>query len=92
MAKHRKSVQPDTLDPNPIPDNIFDSIALDFLDLTKNPVAEGKVEYNYVLVVVWCRSWYSIAIQCQNHLTPKELGKNFVHCIFPHWCLPSVIF
>ena len=91
-AKHRKGVQPDTLDHYPIPDNIFDSIAVDFLDLTGNPFTEGKVEYNYVLVVV-CRLYgYIIAIPCHNTLTSKELARIFVHHIFPHWGLPSVIF
>ena len=90
-AKHRKGVQPDTLDPYPIPDNIFDSIAVDFLDLTGNPVTERKVEYNYVLVVVCCLSGYIIAILCHNTLTSKELARIFVHHIFPHWGLPSVI-
>ena len=91
-AKHRKGVQPDTLDHYPIPDNIFDSIAVDFLDLTGNRVTEGEVEYNYVLVVVCRLSGYNIAIPCHNNLTSKELARIFVHHIFPHWGLPSVIF
>ena len=91
-TKHRKGVQADTLDHYPIPDNIFDSIAVDFLDLTGNPVTEGKVEYNYVLVVVCRLSRYIIAIPCHNTLTSKELARIFVHPIFPHWGLPSVIF
>ena len=91
-AKHRKGVQPDTLDHYPIPDNIFDSIAVDFLDLTENPVTEGKVEYNYVLVVVCRLSGYIIAIPCHNTPTSKELARIFVHHIFPHRGPPSVIF
>ena len=83
-AKHRKGVQPDALDPYSISDIMFGSITVDFLDLTRNPVTEGKGEYNYVYVVVCCLSGYMIAIPCHITIISKGLARIFVHRIFPH--------
>ena len=91
-AKPRKGAQPDTHEGYPIPDEIFQSISVDFLDLTGDPVTRHGKIFDYVLVVVCRLSGYVIAIPCSKHITAAELAEIFVERVFTHWGLPSVIF
>ena len=68
-AKPRKRAQPDTHEGYSIPEEMFGSISVDFLDLTSDPVTTHGTIFDYVLVVVCRLSGYLIAIPCSKHIT-----------------------
>ena len=92
MVEPRKGAHPDTHEGYPIPDEIFQSISVDFLDLASDPVTRHGKIFNDVLVVVCRLSGHVIAIPCSQHITAAELGEIFVERALTHWGLPSVIF
>ena len=72
-AKPCKGAQPDTHEGYPMPDKTFQSISVDFLDLTGDPVTRHGKIFDYVLAVVGRLSGYVIA----DHLVNSMF---FTHC------------
>jgi hypothetical protein len=81
-VKPRRGKQPGTMDFCPIPEDIFSSICMDFVDLPSVEGIDGRT-YDYVMVVVCRLSGYVIAIPCRKlGLTAREVSWLFLrHCV-----------
>jgi transposase InsO family protein len=67
-----------TMDFSPIPQDIFSSLCMDFLELEPCKGIDGK-EYNYVLVIVCRLSGYILAVPClKAGLTAVSLAQIFL--------------
>ena len=90
-VKQRHGKPTGSLDFFPIPDDIFSSLCMDFLELEPCKGSDGK-EYNYVLVVVCRLSGYILAIPCQKAgLTAVSLAQIFLEKCVPFMGLPNEI-
>ena len=81
-VKPRRGKAPGTMDFFPIPEDVFSSLCMDFLELESVKGSDGK-EYNYVLVIVCRLSGYIVAVPCQKSgLTAQSLAQLFLEkCI-----------
>ena len=90
-VKPRTGKSPGTLDYFPIPQDIFTSLCMDFLELETCKGRDGR-EYNYVLVVVCRLSGYVVAIPCQKSgLTAEILAEIFLSSCVCFMGIPNEI-
>jgi len=90
-VKQRHGRPPGSLDFFPIPQDIFSSICMDFLELEPCTGSDGK-EYNYVWVIVCRLSGYILAIPCQKTgLTAISLAQLFLERCIPFMGIPNEI-
>jgi hypothetical protein len=75
----------------PIPDDIFHSLCMDFLQLEPCKGFDGK-DYDYILVIVCRLSGYIIAIPCQKAgLTAPRLAEIFLDRVVGIFGIPNEI-
>jgi len=90
-VKQRHGKAPGSLDFFPVPEDIFSSLCMDFLELEPCKGTDGK-EYNYVLVIVCRLSGYILAIPCQKAgLTAISLAQLFLEKCVCFMGLPNEI-
>ena len=83
-VKHRRGVQLDTMEGYPIIDDIFASIAVDFVSFKGDPVQIQNETYVVALVVVCRLSGCVKAVPCNRKMTKEDLAHLFV----TRFCLP----
>ena len=77
-VKPRKGQVPGTMDFFPIPQEIFSSLCMDFVDLEPCKGTDGCT-YDYCLVIVCRLSGYIVAIPCKKDgLTAKKVAQLFL--------------
>ena len=85
QTKPRCSRQPDTLDRTPVPEHIFHSVYLEFVELPDCPAKNGIV-YDYALCVVCRLTGTVVAIPCvKKGLTSSDVAQMFVERVFVHF-------
>ena len=90
-VKQRRGKPPGSLDFFPIPEDVFSSLCMDFLELEPCKGSDGK-DYNYVLVIVCRLSGYIMAIPCQKAgLTAVSLAQLFLEKCVCFMGLPNEI-
>jgi transposase InsO family protein len=83
--------QPGTMDFCPVPEDIFSSLCMDFVDLPTVTGTDGRL-YDYVMVIVCRLSGYIIGIPCRKlGLTAKETAWLFLRNCVLFGGLPKTI-
>ena len=91
-VKHRRGIHPDPMEGYPIPDDIFSSIAGDFVSFKADPVTIRNETFDQALVLVCRLSGYVTAVPCNCKMTKEVLADLFVTRIFTQWGLPKELF
>ena len=90
-VKPRRGRAPSSLDFFPIPEEIFHSLCMDFLQLESCKGFDGK-EYDYVLVIVCRLSGYIVAIPCRKAgLSSRILAELFLEKCVCFMGIPNTI-
>ena len=90
-VKHRRGVQPDTMERYPIPYDTFSSNAVDVVSFKGDPVEIRNETYDQALVVVCRLSGYVTAVHCNSKMTKEDLADLFVTRMFSQCRLPEEI-
>ena len=89
-CKSRTGRTPGMMQNLPIPHNIFDSIAVDFVELT--PVDKHSRTYDYIMVVLCRLSSYCVLIPTSKAaLTSQVCAELLLSHVFAHFGFPSQI-
>ena len=90
-VKPRSGRQPGTLDFCPIPEQIFASLCMDFLDVPEVTDSHGNC-WNYIFVIVCRTSGYIDAIPCQKSgLTAQRVAEMFLTQCVKYMGIPNEI-